>query len=94
MTSHAIFLQRGLYYLTGDLLSYQLDFLTDEDFQEISYMAAFVALSYAPWFFKSSWSSDSPLNRVSIDTVIHPQLVPMTIGSDKVTIGEKRALLP
>ena len=38
-TSHARFLQRGLYYLTGDLLSYQLDFLTDEDFQEISHIS-------------------------------------------------------
>ena len=29
---------------------------------------------------------------MSIDTVIHPQLVPITIGSDKVTIGEKKAI--
>ena len=122
-TSHARFLQRGLYYLTGDLLSYQLDFLTDEDFQEISYMAEFVALFYAPWFFKSSLSSDSPLNDLDIiddmrklrdnssddprvviaaekclesvnrhSKFLHPQLVPMAIGSDKVTIGEKRAI--
>ena len=38
----------------------------DEDFQEISYMAEFVALFYAPWFFKSSLSSDSPLNDLDI----------------------------
>ena len=86
-------------------------------------MAEFVALFYAPWFFKSSLSSDSPLNDLDIiddmrrlrdnssddprvviaaekclesvnrhSKFLHPQLVPMAIGSDKVTIGEKRAI--
>ena len=122
-TSHARFLQRGIYYITGELLSYQLEFLNEEEFQEISYMAEFVALFYAPWFLLSSLSSDSPVNDLNIiddirklrDTSVddpkvviaaemclesvyrhsrylHPQLVVMALGSDKVSPGEKNAI--
>ena len=65
-TSHARFLQKGIYYVTAELLSEQLEFLHDEEYQEIAYMAEFVALFYAPWFLKSSLSADSPLNDLDI----------------------------
>ena len=109
--------------MTGELLSYQLEFLNEEEFQEISYMAEFVALFYAPWFLLSSLSSDSPVNDLNIiddirklrDTSVddpkvviaaemclesvyrhsrylHPQLVVMALGSDKVSPGEKKAI--
>ena len=98
------------------MLSYQLEFLSKDEFQEISYMAEFVALFYAPWFLLSSLSSDSPVNDLNIiddirklrDTSVddpkvviaaemclesvyrhsrylHPQLVVMALGSDKVS---------
>ena len=128
-TSHARFLQKGIYYLTCELLSYQLGDeqmkmnFSDEEFQEFSYMAEFVALFYCPWFFKSSLSADSPLNDLDIvedirklrdacsddpkvviaaeqclksiyrhSRYLHPQLVVMALGSDKVTVVEKKAI--
>ena len=124
-TSHARFLQKGIYYVSCELLSCQLelDFMGDKEFQEIAYMAEFVALFYAPWFFKSSLAADSPINDLDIvddlrklrDTssddprvviaaerclesvyrhskYLHSQLVPMVLGSDKVTAGEKKAI--
>ena len=116
-------------YLTCELLSYQLgDELmkmnfSDEQFQEFSYMAEFVALFYCPWFFKSSLSADSPLNDLDIvedirklrdacsddpkvviaaeqclksiyrhSRYLHPQLVVMALGSDKVMAIERKAI--
>ena len=56
--------------MTGELLSYQLDFLSSEEYQEIAYMAEFVALFYTPWFFKSSMAADSlPYDLGIIDDV-------------------------
>ena len=52
--------------MTGELLSYQLDFLSSEEYQKVAYMAEFVALFSAPWFFKSSMAADSPLNDLDI----------------------------
>ena len=83
-TSHARFLQRGIYYLTAELLSEQMTFLSAKEYQEIAYMAEFVALFYAPWFMKSSQSSDSPLN--DLDTIEDIRKLRDTSSDDPRTV--------
>ena len=90
-TSHARFLQKGIYYVTGELLSYQLDFLSSEEYQEIAYMAEFVALFYTPWFFKSSMAADSPLNDLDIIDDVR-KLRDVSFDEPRVIIAAEKCL--
>ena len=90
-TSHARFLQKGIYYMTGELLSYQLDFLSSEEYQEIAYMAEFVALFYTPWFFKSSMAADSLLYDLDIIDDVR-KLRDVSFDEPRVIIAAEKCL--
>ena len=89
-TSHARFLQKGIYYMTSELLSYQLelDFVTEEEFQKPTWRR--LALFYCPWFSKSSLAADSPIN--DLDIVDDVRKVQDSSSDDpKVVIAAERA---
>ena len=77
--------------MTSELMSCQLelDFVTEEEFQEIAYMEEFGSF-LCPWFFKSSLAADSPIN--DLDIVDDVRKVQDSSSDDpKVVIAAERA---
>ena len=60
--SSARFVQRAIYYITMELLSYQYELFTEEEIDEIEVMAEFCGLFYGPWFLKSPLTASAPYN--------------------------------
>ena len=60
--SHARFMQRGLNYITLELLDEQADYMnyTQEERREVELLAEFSALFYTPMFLQSSLAAEAP----------------------------------
>ena len=60
--SHARFMQRGLNYLTLDLLDKQADYMnySEVERREVELLAEFSALFYTPMFLQSSLAAEAP----------------------------------
>ena len=58
--SSARFMQRGIYYLSMELLSRQYDLFEEEEKVEISLVAEFVGLFYGEWFLRSYLAASAP----------------------------------
>ena len=60
--SPARFVQRAIYYITMELLSYQYELFSQEEIEEIEVMAEFSAIFYGPWFLRSPLTASAPYN--------------------------------
>ena len=60
--SSARFMQRAIYYITMELLSYQYELFDEQEIDEIEIMAEFCAIFYGPWFLRSPGASSAPYN--------------------------------
>ena len=60
--SSARFVQRAIYYISMELLSYQYELFSEEEIKEIEIMAEFSAIFYGPWFLRSPLTASAPYN--------------------------------
>jgi hypothetical protein len=60
--SSARLIQRAIYYITMELLSYQYELFDEHKIDDIEIMAEFCAIFYGPWFLRSPGASSAPYN--------------------------------
>ena len=60
--SPARFVQRAIYYITMELLSYQYELFDDAEIDEIEIMAEFCGIFYGPWFLWCPLTASAPYN--------------------------------
>ena len=59
-TSAARFMQKALYYMKLQLLSRQINFLTDSQKKEVDSVSEFVGVFWAGWFLKCPLAAEAP----------------------------------